>query len=41
MDLEKKYLLRLPDENITLTKAELVARVAAENGRRFFRIEEK
>jgi hypothetical protein len=27
MDLTKKYLLRLPDENVTLTKDELVARV--------------
>ena len=29
MDLEKKYLLRLPDENVTLTKAELVERIKA------------
>ena len=29
MDLEKKYLLRLPEENLTLTKAELVERVKA------------
>jgi len=27
MDLTKKYLLRLPEENVTLTKDELVARI--------------
>lgn len=29
MDLTKKYLLRLPEENVTLTKEELVSRVKA------------
>ena len=27
MDLVKKYLLRLPEENVTLTKDELVSRI--------------
>ena len=29
MELEKKYLLRLPEENVTMTEAELAARVRA------------